>query len=149
MNIKYKILEANLHFKWKYQRFQRGYADVDYWNIDSWFLNNITPMIKDLRLNHHGYPRGMTDDEWTHILLTMEKSFEIGNSKVEDNPYWEQYSNILIKYDINTPEENYQPNERAIQARYWEFEKIRIDIARKARQNGLRLFSKYFEDLWD
>lgn len=53
------------------QRFRRGYARSDVWNLDHWFIATLKPMLDDLLEHHHGYPSEITDQEWEAILREM------------------------------------------------------------------------------
>lgn len=54
--IKFRREEEAFEEKARQQRAQRGYADVDVWNMDSWFLRTVSPMLKQFRKQHHGIP---------------------------------------------------------------------------------------------
>ena len=48
--------DAMFEEKMKKQRAERGYSDEDAWNIYSWFLEVMTPALKQMRSNLHSYP---------------------------------------------------------------------------------------------
>ena len=58
-------------FKWRYQRFLRGYACADVWDMDRWFIRTVKPMLQNLLEHHNGYPSELTDEEWNAILQEM------------------------------------------------------------------------------
>ena len=47
--IKVKLIDAKRKLKSKIQRFIRGYADEDVWQMDYWFINIIPKMLRQLR----------------------------------------------------------------------------------------------------
>ncbi len=53
--IKFRKEEEAFEERASQQRAKRGYADVDVWNMDSWFLRTVSPMLKQLRKRHHGF----------------------------------------------------------------------------------------------
>lgn len=55
---KIKIRFYRLKARW--QRFKRGYADVDVWDFNYWFLQTIPEMIKQIKDKGVGYPSNMT-----------------------------------------------------------------------------------------
>ena len=66
--------------KMKKQRYERGYADSDVWNINYWFIRTLKPMLKQLRDTHMGSPAclDIEDDnpddchqKWNEILDRM------------------------------------------------------------------------------
>lgn len=42
--------------RWSWQRIKRGYADCDWWNMDSYLQRLIPEMLQELRTNRHGSP---------------------------------------------------------------------------------------------
>lgn len=48
--------EAAFEERMRRQRARRGYADIDVWSIDHWFITTVSPMLKQLRKEHHGFP---------------------------------------------------------------------------------------------
>ena len=87
MMLWYRIKDVFRNLKWRCQRFKRGYADVDAWDIFTWFTTNLEQMLEDLAISHHGFPVGFdklfnndnelfhNDDErdrkWTNMLYEM------------------------------------------------------------------------------
>lgn len=70
----------------KKQRYERGYADIDVWNMYDWFLKTVKPMLMQYRKNHIGSPASLGEnykneegiwvndkchDEWNVILDRM------------------------------------------------------------------------------
>ena len=52
-----------------------GYQYEDLWNIDCWFPEQMSRMIKELKLKTIAYPGGMTAEEWDAILDRMAFCF--------------------------------------------------------------------------
>ena len=70
-----------LNIKYSMQRIRRGWCDSDTFDIDMWFLNVFTDMLKYFRRNLHGYPayihgEEMTQDKWNAIIDEMIKCFK-------------------------------------------------------------------------
>lgn len=93
----YRLKDKWFDFKMRCQRFKRGYADCDVWNINTWFTYNIVPMLQHLRDNHCGFPGTpeVPDDEtWCKVLDRMifcfKESLEDSPCEVK-NPYKEEY----------------------------------------------------------
>ena len=57
--------------KWRCQRFLRGYACADVWEMDRWFIRTLKPMLQSLLEHHNGYPSELTEEEWDAILQEM------------------------------------------------------------------------------
>ena len=59
-------------FRRRCQRFIRGYAWSDVWNMDSWFKRTVKPMLEHLLEHHVGYPGGeISNKDWEAILREM------------------------------------------------------------------------------
>ena len=106
--------------RWAFQRMKYGYSECDVWNIDSYFLQTIVPMLEDLQRNGISYPGGITFEGWKDILDDMIYHFLEGNEDtcsktIKDFKDWCEYNNY-----INTH-----------------------------LNKGFELFIKYFRDLWD
>lgn len=121
------------------QRGKRGYSETDTWNIDSWFLDCIVPMLKELRKNHHGYPSYVKDNEtWEGILDEMINCFENMRVNIIDEKSekeWEEYQK-----DENNEELK----------RKWLDKRTEVyNETMKYKDRAFELFSEYFYSLWD
>ena len=66
--------------RWFIQRGRRGYADCDWWEMDSYLTRIILPMLKRLRNESMGYPgygQASTPEKWKSLLDEMIECFEI------------------------------------------------------------------------
>jgi hypothetical protein len=76
--------------KWFYQRGTRGWADCDWWSIDSYLAGIISPMVRELRLKGIGYQyppevKDITAEEmdkvgsewWKGVLQEIEEGFAL------------------------------------------------------------------------
>ena len=77
MNLYYRIKNAIVYgwdnFRARCQRFKRGYAYIDVWNINSWFIRTMKPMLLHLYHNHMAVPMEFENnpDGWETILNEM------------------------------------------------------------------------------
>lgn len=69
------------------QRAKRGFSDRDVWSIDYWFCNTISPMLKQLAKNAHGY---QTLDENGDIIHTGD------TSKEESEMYAKRWKDAIL-----------------------------------------------------
>lgn len=83
----YRLEDKKFNFKMSYQRFKRGYADIDWWCIDGWFVDHIVPLLMSLRDNHHGYPSQL-QDEWEKENKELKKKIFKEYSKEEAEAKW-------------------------------------------------------------
>ena len=113
------------------QRIKYGWCDRDTWNMDSWFLEVIPPMLKHLRNNKHGHPINMTAEEWNRTLNKMICLFEVCRRKEEDE---DKLFGMYFK-------ENRE---------LWHKELLKHDAyVDKCKNKAFEMFSKYFGNLWD
>lgn len=146
MNLIYKFQNWKDKVKEFFERGKKGYATVDIWNIDTWFLDTIIPMLKHFRKYHAGFPQDMENEEWEKILDEMIYCFE--NSTLDSierkcNLEWEEYQKTT-KDKSKTDKEIRQYREKWINK-----EKEEAKKAIENKDRGFELFSKYFYDLWD
>ena len=165
MKIFYKLGMAVKNLKWRIQRFKRGYADVDVWDIDCWFMNIIPKMLKQLRDTTHSAPmlidEGANDENrfriWNGILnkmiyLAKEMNEETCSYK---NEYEEEFFKYIESRDLSSDENGRLPLEiqhelkNRISERYCEQEKTIARYREICKNRFFKLFSKYFYDLWD
>ena len=135
MNLYYKIkntLEDNWYsFKYRCQRFIRGYADIDMFNIDVWFMRTVKPMLAYLKDHGHGFPGEFdNEDEWNKVLAEMincldlmDEDYVYEHLGFGDDDAWRRMTTEDYKNISQTMEEN--------------------------KDRFFELFSKYFYHLWD
>lgn len=71
MLLRYRIKEAYYQFKFRCQRFIRGYADEDVWGMDMWFIEGMQKLLPKYIKKTDGYPGTITAEEWNKILNKM------------------------------------------------------------------------------
>ena len=76
------IRENYYNFKYRCQRFKRGYADIDLFSLDYWFCDTFVRMLKQFELNLHGYP--CTRDFKELDKLSQEWKVEKYNEIIEE-----------------------------------------------------------------
>ena len=120
------LRDAYYSLKYRCQRFIRGYADEDIWNIDSWFLESMKKILPEYLKRNNGHPISVNEDEWHEILVTMKGLlYEMD----EDELCKQTYNREL--YEI--------PRDAAREI---------IKEAENNKEEFFRLFSKYFNHLW-
>ena len=135
ISLRYRIMsylpDKYRNLKYRIQRFKRGYSTRDCWSID-YFLADILPkMLKQLRENSSGCPGDLYDNKkkdnqchkWDKVLIEMEEGFKSA----------EEILNIDFMKDGDTTKQ-------------W---KAKEKILYKKFDKGMKLFNKYFFNLWD
>lgn len=83
-----------------YQRITRGYADTDWFDMDSHLLELLPAMLKELAANSHSYPGHEpfdTPEKWSAWLNEMADTL-IGCREEEiekTNEYYEDYMDLI------------------------------------------------------
>jgi hypothetical protein len=98
---------------------KHGFYPVEWWNVDSFTTKFILPRLKYFNKHKHSYAVGTTFDQWTEIVNKMIRAFEISQD-------WDRAKS---EYFGKTKKEKQQ-----------------ID---REYKEGMRLFAKYYRDLWD
>ena len=132
--IKYKIDRLWYNFRCRCQRFKRGYAYSDVWDIDVWFMRTVKPMLIHLRDYGIGIPGELVVDgenqraNWENVLTEMINCLDMTD---EDNVY---ESLGFYDYDQLLSIEDYK----------------RVGAIMEENKNRFfELFSKYFYYIWD
>lgn len=108
-------------FKYAWQRMNRGYADCDVWNFDTYLVSIITSGLRHLAEYGHTYAFEFTPEEWEHWLKETADMLEEG----ADDDWW-------INWDI--PGETYQKEQERRKLLFNEaFDRLK----------------EHFGDLWD
>ena len=137
MNLYYKIRNTFIELKYelrsRWQRFKRGYADSDVWDMDHWFMRTVKLMLIHLRDCGIGVPNDLYQDvdnkereKWEAVLTEMIECLELMD---EDNA--EKYLGIA---DDEWSVDNYNKKWALIE---------------ENKNRFFELFSKHFHSLWD
>jgi hypothetical protein len=133
----YKIINYFSNFKFnlkmKIQRFKKGYASIDYWDITNWFFTYVPKLLKELKKNLHGTPPDLTTEEWINILDEIAEGFEIGK-KINDGEA------IFLDDFEKFSEEN--------KKKYGSNGKYEL-VDKQKFEKSFDLFKKWIFNLWD
>lgn len=130
--IKNTISDLWYDFRCRCQRFKRGWAYGDVWDIDCWFMCTVKPMLLHLYHNHTGVPIEFENnpDGWKEVLNEMITCLDLMD---EEDVYAFLGFCEIEDYKRMTNED-------------------RENVYRIMEENKNRffeLFSKHFFDLWD
>ena len=130
--IKNTISDFWYDFRCRCQRFKRGWAYSDVWDMDVWFMHTVKPMLTHLKDHGIGIPGELCIGEdgnriyWENTLTEMISCLELMD---EDNA--EKYLGI-------------SDNNRSVES----YKKVH-DLMEENKNRFFELFSKYYFDLWD
>ena len=113
------------------QRGRRGWSDNDWWNMDSYLVEIILPMLKKFKENNHGYPGDLTEEKWDELLGEMIIGFEAAKRVIDDDYYLE----------TGFPEKRFEGD-----VKQWGEASLKDQ---KIFKQKMKVFIKYFFNLWD
>lgn len=153
----------------KYQKLRYGYSHYDAWDFKSRHAEWCVPRLKHLRDNHIGYPVQMEDEEYlgdTQSVAPEKGNWESEKHFDECSKKWEDILNKMIwsfehlddhiepiypdDYDKRQKKFTYEDGSVAYEAlddRKPDY--TPIEEHEKRVQEGLDLFAKYYQNLWD
>ena len=134
MWLRYRVKELFSSLKWKIQRFKRGYADVDVWNFESWFLDTIPKMLTQLKKQLHGCPINMEFEDWENYLQEMINHFEVASTIDDVDDYYPE------DYVYLSEAEKDLLREKSVE---------HIKHCKEELHKGLQMLEERFFDLWD
>lgn len=128
-----------------YQRQTRGFDDTEIWNLDSSIIKFVYPRLKYFVKWQSEHGMGTPHDfeqnpaGWLEALNSMDRAFT--HMAAEEYLLGEEnYPHRPNEGEFRTDEEYYRARDA------WD---VNSEIAEKEKKEGLALFAKYFENLWD
>jgi hypothetical protein len=155
------------------------YAKIDYWDtwsMDSTLAPIILPMLKQLKATKHGSPFVDLEDVPEHLRTTGTQEYEeqsVFDFYKEDKSYDDDYPNIHARWEWVLDEMIWAFEQKVdddAEGRFFDHSecddkfpwdndsnyqsKLKVDWVglkawQKRKENGFRLFGKYYEGLWD
>jgi hypothetical protein len=124
-------------FVYSYQRVTRGWADCDTWSLDNHIAGVLADAIQHLRIHTHGYPNGLSEKKWDAILVDITAGFDAVQ--------------IMDEMEPEYTEDQTQEGLFGGPKRIYDWDKYNGLKAehKKVFDKGMKLFHKYFFDLWD
>ena len=134
MWLRYRVKELFSSLKWKIQRFKRGYADVDVWDFETWFLDIIPKMLTQLKKQLHGCPINMEFEDWENYLQEMINHLEVASTIENIDDYYPEDYKYLSESEKNSL------REKSIE---------HVKYCEEELHKGLKMLEERFFDLWD
>lgn len=118
----------------RYQRFKRGWAYSDVWDIDAWFMDIIKPMLIHLRDHGVGIPLSLYEEGVENERAAWEA---ILNEMIECLDYMEEDA-VLKKLGL-------------YECTSWKKEDYEAvtNMMENNKNRFFELFGEYFYSLWD
>lgn len=140
------------------------YVKIDHWDtwsMDSTLSTIIVPMLKQLRDTKHGYPLVADEDapEYLRSHMAQPKEYEWdADSLAEQRWDWvlaemiwafeqkitDDAESQFFDHSVSNGKDPWDPDYIGPK-----FDKVGYDAWQARKNNGFRLFGKYYEALWD
>jgi len=117
----YKLQDGKRAIRYAYQRVTRGYDNTWWWGLCETMPDTMVKVLTEFRTRHMGYPMGMTMKTWDATLEKMIEGWKAAQRMKSDEYFW------------LSPEEH----------------KAKWDADKKVFEAGMKVFTKYFFNLWD
>ena len=131
-----RIKDIQCCIKYAYQRVTRGFDNPMIWNYHSEMTSMTIKILTIFKKNIHGYPSQLKDrKEWKQILTKIIKGFKA--QQTIDNAEYMRPTKQVYKTGIfkGTP--------------YLRIDKPMLARLEKRRDEGFKLYIKYYSNLWD
>jgi hypothetical protein len=146
---------------------RRGWNSSDYWGLDSTVCKFILPRLKEYRENLHGCPGGLTLSENCTTEQVIEEDFDAGMNewkKILDKMIFSFECVLNDNEDIEMPDMKFKtvktdngyflehdctPEQEEQHKKDMDVYMKKLEVRQKEIQEGLQLFAKYFQGLWD
>ena len=155
-NVVFPICQATINpfNNWRGRRIKVKVDKYDTWSMDSTLAYIIHPMLLQLRDHKHGAPYVYPEDVPEHMRPSQEPDEE--NKYIDDTHFqrWEWVLEEMIWtfsiYNTDWEDDYYTPpvGEWSLNNR-GKIDSEGVDQTNERLENGLRLFGKYFRNLWN
>ena len=156
-NVNFSVIDnfvpKKLVAEYKQQRIERGFDDTECWNLDLTFSGFILPRLIQFKKDVNGYPEELgTFENWGAVIDKMIFAFDhIYNreaySKALDKQFQIDRSGMKMDFLSDGTLQITDPNREINAPREKKKDAAEREIFRKVNE-GLKLFAKYFRDLW-
>lgn len=137
-----------------YQRITRGYADTDWFNMDSHLLELLPAMLKELAAHSYSYPSHgpfNTPEKWSTFIHSLADRIESCKEEEQDkrNEYYDDYMRELMSDgEITWNYESDATDSKDLHAKYFARSKELWEEAQHTIEETLLEMGKYFFALW-
>jgi hypothetical protein len=139
--IYYRYYDVKRWFISTYQKIRYGVSDQECWSLDCTITRFILPRLKHFKkINVHSHPADLTPEKWEEILDEMIWTFEYLDNDDKFNQFPQSCMNHAFGNDRT----------KSVQEQIdWEKYLDKYKELDKRKDEGLMLFAKYYQHLWD
>ena len=158
------LIDTPRRAKWFYQKLTRGYSDRDLWSLDCTFTDFILPRLKSFRKSKlNGYPacleEGAVHNHGGSINKEQEeKNFQIWFGTIDKMILAFEYmklngddldSGVEDFEFVDSKKDGYKEMKIKKNEDKWSLYMKECKRRQEVIEEGLSLFSKYYQNLWD
>ena len=130
----------------KYQKIRYGVSDLECWNLPETFADYILPRLLHFKkMKRYSHPSDLTEEKWEQIIDELIWTFDYIKDAEKYNPNPFRNNTRMIDALISGQTWESSDNERVLIDKYFETSK-RLD---NRKSEGLQLFAKWYDNLWD
>lgn len=138
--------------KWAWQRTVRGYADIDWYNMDSFLLNILPDMLETLARKGIGHPHDMSVVGWSDYLWDTAQHLRNADEDqgVEVNQYEAAFRAYLDSHpDYYRDKNHVDPDVEELRKRWLDRDREIAEWRQKEAETAFKMIGERFFDLWD
>lgn len=147
-----KITGIPREITWFIQRGRRGWADCDTWSFDSYLCKVISGGTRYLATHVHGCPHELYKDDncakWDKILIEIAEGFE-ANLKIQNDEVLDYSESDKLYDNEKLLDQNSKWSKKFMEIRNSPKSKKLIKEHEVKFDRAIKLFHKYFNNLWD
>jgi len=138
--------------KWAWQRTVRGYADIDWYNMDSFLLNVLPDMLETLARKGIGHVADLSPEDWEDFLLDAAQHLRNADEdqKVEVNQYEEAFRAYLDAHpDYYRDKVHIDPDAEVLRKQWLDRDREIFEWRQMEAEIAFKMIGARFFDLWD
>lgn len=156
------IKQFFVNIKYAFQRATKGYCSYDIWDLDAFHTQWMIDAVSEFRKSNQGYPASLTEESWNAILDEIVLHFTNFRDveEVHPNIYEEDFSRMMDTrrengfdektgcYYTRTRDEDFTEEDKKLKQLYFDAVKEQQKWARSELEQGMKLFTKWYQDIW-
>ena len=110
---------VKFNLKMKLQRLNKGYCDLDVWNINTFIEEKLVAILKEYKKTSMGHPTGINQEEWDKII---DRMIFLLTEMNEDTCSFKYEEDNLVNYNKKAKYRNKCKNEFYDLLKKWHWE---------------------------
>ena len=146
------VKDFGTKLKWACQRTVRGYADIDWYNMDSFLLDILPDMLETLARKGIGHVADLSPEDWEGFLLDAAQHLRNADEdqKVEVNQYEEAFRVYLDAHpDYYRDKVHIDPDAEVLRKQWLDRDREIFEWRQMEAETAFKMIGARFFDLWD